>query len=99
MFLLTVGSAYALKRVHKKEPPPKEILEDITAKGGDLLSRSTETFRTPQKHEHVANGNDSEGSDGDASRTPKPDRMDIDEPASGERRSRGKWLEFSVFED
>ena len=82
-------AAYAIKRVHKQEPPPKEILEDLTAKGGDLLSRSAETFRPPQRYEPLPNGNDTEGSEDDASKTPKGDRMDLDEPASGERRTRG----------
>ena len=90
---LTFSSAYAIKRVHKKEPPPKEILEDLTAKGGDLLSRSTETFRPPQKY---TNGNESEGTDEDPSRTPKASRMDVDETASGERRTRGTVILLSI---
>ena len=87
---LTADSAYAIKRIHKQEPPPKEILEDLTAKGGDLLSRTVDNFRPPQRFDHAVNGNDTDGSEDDATRTPKSERMDTDEPASGERRTRGE---------
>ena len=89
---LTSHSAYAIKRVHKQEPPPKEILEDITAKGGDLLSRTVDNFRPPQRFEQAVNGNDTDGSEDDAARTPKSERLDADEPASGERRTRGNCV-------
>ena len=49
-------AAYAIKRVHKQQPPPKEILEDLTAKGSDLLSRTVHNFRTPKKFDSFTNG-------------------------------------------
>jgi chromatin structure-remodeling complex subunit RSC9 len=80
--------------VYKKEPPPKEILEDLTAKGGDLLSRTTQNFRPPQKYDQLPNGHDTEGSDDDSRRTPRTERVDGDEPHSGERRVRGLFEFF-----
>ncbi|CAI4219939.1 unnamed protein product [Parascedosporium putredinis] len=37
-------AAYEIKTIHGKEPPPKEILEDVTAKGSGLLKRTRENF-------------------------------------------------------
>ena len=85
--MLTGGSAYAIKRVYKKEPPPKEILEQLTAKGGDLLSRTVDNFRTPHSRDQLVNGHESDGSDGH--RTPKQERLDGEELGSG-TRTRGE---------
>lgn len=83
-------AAYEIKILHKREPPPREILEDITAKGGDLLHRTVENFKPPPARTSVANGADSEGSGGEESKTPKEERMEVDEPGSGGGRiSRG----------
>ena len=84
-------SAYEIKTVHNKEPPPKEILEGISAKGGDLLSRTVENFRPPQSRDHMANGQESEGSENEERKTPKEEKMDVDDPGSGGgRMTRGK---------
>lgn len=40
--------AYEIRNYHNKTPPPKTILEDLTAAGGDVLSRNIETFH-PKK--------------------------------------------------
>lgn len=45
--MLMICSAYEIKHFHHKEPPPREILEDLTAKGGDLLHRTLENFKPP----------------------------------------------------
>ncbi len=37
-------AAYEITTIHKKEPPPPEILEHISAKGGGLLTRTLENF-------------------------------------------------------
>lgn len=74
--------------MHGKEPPPVEILEHLTAKGSDILNRTTDNFKAPAPRTGLANG----GSDSDAEdvRTPgKDDKMDVDEPASGGRTTRG----------
>ncbi|KJR80913.1 chromatin structure-remodeling complex subunit RSC9 [Sporothrix schenckii 1099-18] len=37
-------AAYEITTIHKQEPPPPEILEHISAKGGGLLTRTLENF-------------------------------------------------------
>ncbi|MCJ1356631.1 MAG: Chromatin structure-remodeling complex protein rsc9 [Icmadophila ericetorum] len=82
-------AAFEIKIVHNREPPPREILENISAKGGDLLTRTLENFRPPQAREHLVNGHDSDGSD-EEGRTPKEEKMDIDDPSNtGGRSTRG----------
>lgn len=91
---LTVYRAYEIKTLHKREPPPREILEDLTAKGGDLLHRTVENFRPPAAgRPSLSNGQDSDGSGAEESKTPKEDKMEVDEPGSGgARTSRGEHL-------
>ena len=73
--------------IHNQEPPPKEILENLTAKGGDLLKRTVENFRPPSGN--YGNAQDSDAS-ADESKTPKEEKMDVDEPGSGGRTTRGR---------
>ena len=42
-------AAYEITTIHKKEPPPKELLEDVSAKGGSLLTRTWDNnpFKPP----------------------------------------------------
>ena len=75
--------------MHGREPPPIEILEKLTAKGGDILGRTVENFKPPQRSSLV-NGDSESG--GDESKTPKDEKMDIDEPGSVGRGSRGKLV-------
>lgn len=42
-------AAYEIKTVYNKEPPPPEILEHISAKGGSLLTRTLENFGAAQR--------------------------------------------------
>ncbi|KAL9132413.1 MAG: hypothetical protein Q9175_006413 [Cornicularia normoerica] len=79
-------AAYEIKTLHGREPPPIEILEKLTAKGGDILSRTVENFRPPQRLSLV-NGDSESG--GEESRMPKDEKMDIDEPGSVGRSTRG----------
>jgi chromatin structure-remodeling complex subunit RSC9 len=85
-----VCRAYEISTIHKREPPPKEILEDITAKGGDLLNRTVENFyRGSRETERLRTGDsDDSEEDGDVKKTPKEDRMDVDEPGSTGRATR-----------
>lgn len=90
-------SAYEITNVHKREPPPKEILEDVTAKGGDLLNRTLENFLIPVGRDAESSANDGdkdkdgEGPDREPAKTPKEEKMDIDEPGStGGRVTRGE---------
>lgn len=77
-------AAYEIKTVHNKEPPPKEILEDITAKGASLLTRTLENFR-PKRDSNV-NAGDSAASGDDG--TPTRERSAPEAPSSS-RASRG----------
>jgi chromatin structure-remodeling complex subunit RSC9 len=90
--VLTASSAYEISTFHKREPPPKEILEDVSAKGGDLLNRTLENYlpRSSREADNLANGDRSDSED--EQNTPRAgDRMDIDEPGStGGRATRGK---------
>lgn len=85
--LLTGPSAYEIVNFHHRQPPPKEILEHVSAKGGDLLNRTLENYRRPMtRDELLANGIEAEGSDDDG-HTPSADVMEVDEPGSIGRRS------------
>lgn len=71
-------AAYEIKTVHKKEPPPPEILEFTTAKGGGLLTRTLDNFQAKGKNDRE------ESEDG----TPSRERPVADTPSSA-RASRG----------
>ena len=76
--------------MHNREPPPVEILEKLTAKGGDILNRTVETFQPPQKGSTMNGTSDSESEE---ATTPKDEKMDIDDPGSGTgRTTRGIFL-------
>jgi len=50
-----------------------------------------ENFKPPTAREtgNLANGHDSEGSGDDEHKTPKAEKMDVDDPGSGGRVTRG----------
>ncbi|KAI4113536.1 MAG: hypothetical protein LQ338_008160 [Usnochroma carphineum] len=73
-------AAFEIKDHHNKTPPPKEVLEDLTAKGGDLLIRTVQNYRQPTVEDAEASGEEEVT-------TPNGDKMDIDEPGSGTPRS------------
>lgn len=84
-------AAYEIKTVHGKEPPPKEILEEVSARGGDLLNRTVENYPLARPVEEE---------DGDG--TPNADKMEVDDPGSGRamRGTRGSdmgGLSFSLL--
>ncbi|KAF2844893.1 hypothetical protein T440DRAFT_299694 [Plenodomus tracheiphilus IPT5] len=99
-------AAYEITTVHNREPPPKEILEDVSAKGGDLLTRTTDNFLPPgsREAERLRTGDDDDDNDddedddeqddgdgngdGEPKKTPKDDKMDVDEPGSVGRTTR-----------
>ncbi|KAH7367503.1 hypothetical protein B0T11DRAFT_54369 [Plectosphaerella cucumerina] len=75
-------AAYEISTIHGKEPPPRDILEDCTAKGGSLLTRTRENFHGG-KH-----GDDSAASGDDG--TPSRERPSADTtPVSSVRATRG----------
>jgi chromatin structure-remodeling complex subunit RSC9 len=82
-------AAYEISTIHGKEPPPKEILEDTTAKGGGLLTRTLENYRPSARRETGQLGNDHSEASGDDG-TPVRERNGSEEtPGSGGRVTRG----------
>lgn len=70
----------------------------MTAKGGDLLNRTLENFNRPLSREVVTleNGQERDSDESeDEEKTPKEDKMDVDEPGSiAGRVTRGKPCTF-----
>jgi hypothetical protein len=72
----------------------------VSAKGGDLLTRTVDNFFPPSSREteRLRNGgeeSEDEDEDGDAKGTPKDEKMDVDEPGSLGRSTRcrlASWL-------
>lgn len=82
-------AAYEISTIHGKEPPPKEILEDVTAKGAGLLDRTLENYRPSSRRETNALGLDGSEASGDDG-TPVRDTIgNEDTPGSGGRATRG----------
>ena len=82
-------AAYEITTIHGKEPPPREILEDITAKGGNLLTRTLDNFRPSSRRETGGLGHDHSEASGDDG-TPVRERNESEEtPGSGGRVTRG----------
>jgi chromatin structure-remodeling complex subunit RSC9 len=82
-------AAYWIRTIYNKEPPPREILEDQTAKGSGLLTRTMENYRPSNRRETGALGNDNSEASGDDG-TPVRDRHGSEEaPGSGGRITRG----------
>lgn len=75
-------AAYEIKTIHNQEPPPPEILEHTSAKGGSLLTRTIENFG-----HNINRANNSPQASGDDA-TPSRERRPEETPSSG-RASRG----------
>lgn len=84
---LTPTSAYEISTHWKKAPPPVEILERTTAKGANVMGRTLENFqsRGSRDEENLANGHSSDAEEQD--KTPKAEKMEVDEPESATGRS------------
>jgi chromatin structure-remodeling complex subunit RSC9 len=66
--------AYEISTHWKQEPPPKEILEEVTAKGGNVMGRTKENFVKPlTKEERNLAGADDEDGTSPEQKTPKPE--------------------------
>ncbi|QSZ36094.1 hypothetical protein DSL72_007219 [Monilinia vaccinii-corymbosi] len=82
-------AAYEISTFHGKVPPPREILEDTTAKGGGLLFRTMDNFRPSIRRETGMLGTEQSEASGDDG-TPVRDRNGSEEtPGSGGRGTRG----------
>jgi chromatin structure-remodeling complex subunit RSC9 len=68
--------AYEISTHWQKEPPPKEILEDVTAKGGNVMTRTLENYERPKAREQdgMQNGDASDGSP--EQKTPKNTQLE-----------------------
>lgn len=75
-------AAYEIRTEYNKEPPPPDILENTTARGGNLLTRTRENYQTNR----IAPPEQSEVSADEA--TPARDRRAEEAPTSG-RAARG----------
>jgi chromatin structure-remodeling complex subunit RSC9 len=80
-------AAYEISTIHGKEPPPREILEDITAKGGNLLTRTLENFRPSRSQANALGGDHSEASGDDG--TPARDTSALEDVPGSGGRTRG----------
>lgn len=81
--------AYEISTHWGKEPPPKEILEDVTAKGANVMTRTLDNFtrRVSREQENLQNGDASDSSP--EQQTPKEDKMDEDPGSATGRSTRG----------
>lgn len=80
--------AYEITKHWNQEPPPKEILEDVTAKGGNVMGRTLENFsKPPTREEKLAEA--AEASDTSLGHvTPKAEKTEtIEDPGSAAGRS------------
>jgi chromatin structure-remodeling complex subunit RSC9 len=80
--------AYEITNHWHKEPPPKEILEEVTAKGGNVMGRTLENFsKPPTRDEKLAEA--AEASDTSPGQTtPKEEKPNImEDPGSATGRS------------
>ncbi|ROV87066.1 hypothetical protein VSDG_10142 [Cytospora chrysosperma] len=78
-------AAYEIRTVYNKTPPPPEILEDLSARGSGILTRTLEGFTPKNRHSSTAqNSPQPSGDDGTPARESKPE----DTPSSG-RAARG----------
>lgn len=71
-------AAFEIVDIHKKVPPPREIFEDVSAKGANVLGRTLENYVKPTPRD--AKNTDGGGEDGDDDDAGTPNKMDIDEP-------------------
>jgi chromatin structure-remodeling complex subunit RSC9 len=75
--------------VRDHEPPPKGILEDVSAKGGDLLTRTVENvFPYGSREAERLRNRYEEEDDNDNEKAAKDDKIDVNEPGSVGRSTR-----------
>ena len=77
---------------HNEEPPPKEIVEDQSARGGDVRKRTLENYERPTKRE-VIPVNGFEEDSGNDTKVGNTDGSVNDEHGNlGVRSTRGKLV-------
>lgn len=79
--------AYEISHHFNKEPPPKEILEELTAKGGNVMDRTLDNFQPPVSREdrNLQTGDDSDQEQS----TPKQEAAQEDPGSATGRSTRG----------
>lgn len=78
-------AAFEISTIHGKEPPPKDILEDVTAKGGGLLTRTRENWKPGKRESNALFDSAASGDDG----TPSRERPGGEGAGSSSRGARG----------
>ncbi|KAI3394399.1 hypothetical protein diail_2811 [Diaporthe ilicicola] len=78
-------AAYEIRTVHNQTPPPPEILEETSAKGGSLLTRTLSNFKPKDRRDtSTQNSPAPSGDDGTPARDSRPEET----PSTG-RAARG----------
>ncbi|KAJ9613935.1 Chromatin structure-remodeling complex protein rsc9 [Cladophialophora chaetospira] len=80
-------AAYEIATYWGEEPPPKEILEDLSAKGGDLRTRTLANYSVGNSRTSIdASMADGAGESQEEEQvTPKKEKMESEEPGSASR--------------
>lgn len=84
-------SAYEIATFWGEEPPPREILEDISAKGGDLRTRTLENYSVPNYRAAIdpamadGGGANADSGEDDIQVTPKREKTEPEEQGSASR--------------
>ena len=81
--------AYEISTHWEKEPPPKEILEDVTAKGANVMTRTLDNYtpRISREQENLQNGDASDTSP--EQKTPEEEKVEEDLGSATGRITRG----------
>ena len=80
--------AYEISTHWNKEPPPREILEDVTAKGGNVMGRTLDNYARPTPREQTKLESDDASDNSPEQKTPKEEKTE-DDPGSAAGRTRG----------
>ncbi|ETI19352.1 hypothetical protein G647_09184 [Cladophialophora carrionii CBS 160.54] len=80
-------AAYEIATYWGEEPPPKEILEDISARGGDLRKRTLDNYAVGNLRPTIdgSMGDGAGESQEEEQLTPKREKMESEEPGSASR--------------
>ncbi|EXJ76379.1 uncharacterized protein A1O5_00887 [Cladophialophora psammophila CBS 110553] len=84
-------AAYEIATFWGEEPPPRDILEDVSAKGGDLRTRTRENYPPPSYRGAIesamadAGGAGAESTEDDMQVTPKREKTELEEQGSASR--------------
>ena len=87
-----LNRAYEIATYWGEEPPPKEILEDRSAKGGNLRTRTLENYALASSQAIEPTTVDGTVDSADEEQvTPKQEKTESEEPGSASRYPMRKW--------